>query len=116
MEHEDKDDDDGDDDDNYNDDDEDDAEYKPSAADVKVEITEDSQEADDMPPLTAEEMAEVGPVDGVVVVPPDGVIVIPGHRFETEADDGDVPTLIVRGRGPAAERENSIEGNVTANL
>ena len=125
LEHEGKDDDQDDDDDNSDngDDDDDDVEYKPSAAEVKTEIAEDSQDTDEMPPLTAEEMAEVGPVDGVVVipgdgvVPPDGVIVIPGHRFEPETDDdygnedGELPTLAVRDRGPAADRVNSTEGN-----
>ena len=64
MEHEDKSDDSADDegdaDDDYNDEiDDGDDEYKPTAIEVKAEVAEDREEAEEMPPLTAEEMAEI---------------------------------------------------------
>ena len=124
LEHEGKNDADDDDDDDDENDDEDDVEYKPSVADIKAEITEDNQDTDEMPPLTAEEMADVGHVDRVVVippdgiVPPDGVIVIRGHRFENDDDDGEDhgegedPVLAVTDTEPNRETVSSTEGSV----
>ena len=64
MEHEDKDDDDEEFDDDEMDDDKD-MEYKPSIAEIKKEVEEAREETEDMPPLTAEEMAEVVPSEGM---------------------------------------------------
>ena len=67
MEHANSEDDDDDDDDGFDDDNEDDkdVEYRPSIAEIKVEVQEANEDAEDMPPLTAEEMEEAVPAVGV---------------------------------------------------